>query len=319
VGVRRSDGEIVVRSGDHDKHWVVTQEGKSTLTHIVVPVYSGKVRWGQVERAFRSVVPHSALEWMRHPTVLLIMALSLGGFIFYYFYLRKVLQHLDPTSVIPDRVRMAFDTLAEGVLVLDTKGRINMANNAFRRLHPQAATGLIGQNVAALDWLKAGLPTDPAEHPWNQAMETREPVLGAVIEIPQGSRSRKAVMNCSPIVDNIGRSRGCLATFDDVTELAEKNAALQKALNELESSREKIEEQNKELAIMAARDSLTGCLNRRAFFGKVIAMIVLAEKYPGLSIRIFSGLEPGSLQSILLNPDQAPGTEITHHSYQNVA
>jgi isopentenyl phosphate kinase len=53
--------------------------------------------------------------------------------------------------------------------------------------------------------------------------------------------------------------------------------------------------------------------------GKVIAMIVLAEKYPGLSIRIFSGLEPGSLQSILLNPDQAPGTEITHHSYQNVA
>jgi diguanylate cyclase (GGDEF)-like protein/PAS domain S-box-containing protein len=269
VGVRRSDGEIVVRSGDHDKHWVVTQEGKSTLTHIVVPVYSGKDRWGQVEMAFRSVEPHSALEWMRHPTVLLIMALSLGGFIFYYFYLRKVLQHLDPTSVIPDRVRMAFDTLAEGVLVLDTKGRINMANNAFRRLHPQAATGLIGQNVAALDWLKAGLPTDPAEHPWNQAMETREPVLGAVIEIPQGSRSRKAVMNCSPIVDNIGRSRGCLATFDDVTELAEKNAALQKALNELESSREKIEEQNKELAIMAARDSLTGCLNRRAFFAEM--------------------------------------------------
>jgi diguanylate cyclase (GGDEF)-like protein len=77
------------------------------------------------------------------------------------------------------------------------------------------------------------------------------------------------VMNCSPIVDNIGRSRGCLATFDDVTELEEKNAALQKALDELEASREKIEEQNKELAVMAARDSLTGCLNRRAFFAEM--------------------------------------------------
>ncbi len=269
VGVRRNNGELMVKSGDHEKHWVTTQEGKSTLTHVVVPVYAGKDRWGQVEMSFKPVGPQSWLDWMHHPTVLLVMALSIGGFVFYYFYLRKVLQHLDPTSVIPDRVRMAFDTLAEGVLVIDTKGRINMANSAFRHLHPQAATGLLGQNVGQLDWLKASLPTDPTLYPWNQAMESREPVLGTVMEIPQGGMKRKAVMNCSPIVDNVGRSRGCLATFDDVTELEEKNAALQRALEELEASREKIEEQNKELAVMAARDSLTGCLNRRAFFAEM--------------------------------------------------
>ena len=269
VGVRRQNGELLVKSGDHQKYWVPTQEGKSTLTHVVVPVYSGKDRWGQVEMSFKPVGPQTWLDWLHEPTVLLITSLSIGGFLFYYFYLRKVLQHLDPTAVIPDRVRMAFDTLAEGVLVIDTKGRINMANSAFRHLHPQAATGLLGQNVAALDWLKASLPTDPEDHPWNQAMASHEPVLGTVIEIPQGSKSRKAVMNCSPIVDNVGRSRGCLATFDDVTELEEKNAALQKALDELEASREKIEEQNKELAVMAARDSLTGCLNRRAFFAEM--------------------------------------------------
>ncbi len=269
VGVRRTGGELVVKSGEHETHWIPVSDGKSTLTHVAVPVYAGKDRWGVVEMAFTPVGPQSWLEWMRHPTVLLILALSIGGFAFYYFYLRKVLQHLDPTAVIPDRVRMAFDTLAEGVLVVDTKGRINMANSAFRNLHPQAATGLLGQNVGALDWLKASLSADPADHPWNQAMASREPVLGSVIEIPQGGKSRKAVMNCSPIVDNVGRARGCLATFDDVTELEEKNAALQKALDELESSREKIEEQNKELAVMAARDSLTGCLNRRAFFAEM--------------------------------------------------
>ena len=270
VGVRRDNGELLVASGDHGTHWVVTQEGKSTLTHVVVPVYSGKERWGQVEMSFKPVGPQSALEWMRHPTVLLIMALSIGGFCFYYFYLRKVLQHLDPTTVIPDRVRMAFDTLVEGVLVIDTKGRINMANSAFRSLHPAASTGLLGQNVAQLEWLKGSLPADPAEHPWNEAMASREPVLGTVVEIPQGGNTlRKTVLNCSPIVDNVGRARGCLATFDDVTELEEKNAALQKALDELEASREKIEEQNKELAVMAARDSLTGCLNRRAFFAEM--------------------------------------------------
>jgi diguanylate cyclase (GGDEF)-like protein/PAS domain S-box-containing protein len=270
VGVRRQNGELVVKSGDHDKYWVTTAEGKSTLTHVMVPVYSGKERWGQVEMSFKPVGPQTWYEWLRHPTVLLIVALTIGGFIFYYFYLRKVLQHLDPTAVIPDRVRMAFDTLAEGVLVIDTKGRINMANSAFRRLHPQASTGLLGQNVASLDWLKKSLPDDAAAHPWNQAMEAREPVVGTVIEIPQGGgRLRKAVMNCSPIVDNVGRARGCLATFDDVTELEEKNAELQRALNELEGSRAKIEEQNKELAVMAARDSLTGMLNRRAFFAEM--------------------------------------------------
>jgi PAS domain S-box-containing protein len=228
VAVRRANGDVVVKSGDHDKHWVAPKEGKSTLTHILVPVYSGKELWGRVEMSFKPVGPQTWYEWLRHPTVLLIVALTFGGFVFYYFYLRKVLQHLDPTAVIPDRVRMAFDTLAEGVLVIDTKGRINMANSAFRRLHPQASTGLLGQNVAMLDWLKASLPDSPEEHPWNQAMQTREPVTGTVIEIPQGGgRIRKAVMNCSPIVDNVGRARGCLATFDDVTELEEKNVELQ--------------------------------------------------------------------------------------------
>ncbi|MCZ7563342.1 MAG: GGDEF domain-containing protein [Burkholderiales bacterium] len=111
---------------------------------------------------------------------------------------------------------------------------------------------------------------NPDEHPWHRAMSMREPVVGTVIEIPQGGgRVRKAVMNCSPIVDNVGRARGCLATFDDVTDLEEKNAELQRALNDLEASRNKIEEQNKELAVMAARDSLTGMLNRRAFFAEM--------------------------------------------------
>jgi isopentenyl phosphate kinase len=45
---------------------------------------------------------------------------------------------------------------------------------------------------------------------------------------------------------------------------------------------------------------------------KVINMIVLAEKYPGLSIRIFSGLAPNNLTNTLINPAQAPGTHIYH-------
>jgi isopentenyl phosphate kinase len=43
---------------------------------------------------------------------------------------------------------------------------------------------------------------------------------------------------------------------------------------------------------------------------KVINMLVLAEKYPGLSIRIFSGMVEGVLTAALLNPATAPGTHL---------
>jgi isopentenyl phosphate kinase len=43
---------------------------------------------------------------------------------------------------------------------------------------------------------------------------------------------------------------------------------------------------------------------------KVINMIVLAEKLPGLSIRIFSGLVPGELGKVLLEREKETGTRI---------
>jgi diguanylate cyclase (GGDEF)-like protein len=61
--------------------------------------------------------------------------------------------------------------------------------------------------------------------------------------------------------------RGCIATFDDVTEIENINRQLVGALEELKSSREEVEARNKALQEMAMHDALTGSLNRRAFFG----------------------------------------------------
>jgi diguanylate cyclase (GGDEF)-like protein len=61
--------------------------------------------------------------------------------------------------------------------------------------------------------------------------------------------------------------RGCLVTFDDVTEIHRTNEQLRRTLADLEGSREKIQAQNEELRELATRDPLTGCFNRRAFFG----------------------------------------------------
>ena len=268
VGIRRSSGDVYIQTQDHDRHWVPLKEGKSTITHVAVPVYAGKDIWGNVEVSFRSVVPKTVMGWVKHPLVLLLVVITVGGFILYYWYMRRVLEHLDPTKAIPDRVRKALDTLTEGVIVLDTNGRVVLANQAFRDLHGEDKVGLSARRASEIPWLKHALGDERAadEHPWTVAMRDGNTVTGEMLEIPHiDDGPRKAKLAASPITDGRGAVRGCLVSFTDVTELDRKNNELQGALSELESSRQKIEAQNEELKGLANIDPLTGCLNRRAF------------------------------------------------------
>jgi diguanylate cyclase (GGDEF)-like protein len=269
VGIRRSSGDVYIQTADHDRHWVPLRDGKSTITHVAVPVYAGKDIWGNVEVSFRPVVPKTVMGWVKHPLVLLLVVITVGGYLLYYWYMRRVLQHLDPTKAIPDRVRKALDTLTEGVIVLDTNGRVVLANQAFRELHGEDKVGLSARRASEIPWLKLALGEERAadDHPWAVAMRDGTTVTGDMLEIPNiEDGPRKAKLAASPITDGRGAVRGCLVSFTDVTELDRKNSALQGALSELEASRQKIEAQNEELKGLANIDPLTGCLNRRAFF-----------------------------------------------------
>jgi len=83
--------------------------------------------------------------------------------------------------------------------------------------------------------------------------------------IGQGGAMIKTVPSCAPILDGRGGVRGCIVSFNDLTELDKKNKELTAAMRELQDSRVQIETQNEELRKLATRDPLTGCLNRRAF------------------------------------------------------
>jgi diguanylate cyclase (GGDEF)-like protein/PAS domain S-box-containing protein len=269
VGIRRNSGDVYIQTPDHDRHWAPLKEGKSTITHVAVPVYAGKDVWGNVEVSFRPVIPKTVMGWVKHPLVLLLVVMVVGGYLLYYWYMRRVLEHLDPTKAIPDRVRKALDTLTEGVIVLDTNGRVVLANQAFRDLHGEDKVGLSARRASEIPWLRnaLGAEREAEEHPWAVAMRDGETVAGDMLEIPHADDGpRKAKLAASPITDGRGAVRGCLVSFTDVTELDRKNVELQGALAELESSRQKIEAQNEELKGLANIDPLTGCLNRRAFF-----------------------------------------------------
>jgi diguanylate cyclase (GGDEF)-like protein/PAS domain S-box-containing protein len=176
--------------------------------------------------------------------------------------------------VIPERVRKAFDGFTEGVMVVDKDGRIVLANSTFRRWVERAGPNITGQAIQNMPWLRRELPADPREYPWMRAMAQGRPERGDQMSFPmEVGEPVRTVINCAPIQDANGAVRGCVVTFDDVTELERINTQLRAAMADLEQSREKINAQNEELRLLAMRDALTGCYNRRALFERFEQLI----------------------------------------------
>jgi diguanylate cyclase (GGDEF)-like protein len=278
VAIRTADGEIALQVGEHMRHWVPPPPGQSTADHVRVPLSVDKRHWGDVELSFDPARPPGIRGLLGQPLVLLIVALGGGSFVMFSLYLRRVLEHLDPSAVIPERVRVAFDAFAEGVMIVDPGGRIVLANTTLRGWMGRGDVSIYGRTVQDIPGLKSALPGDPKEYPWMRAMATRTPLKGEHVELAQdGVEAIKATISCSPVFDGRRSVRGCIVTFDDITELERLNGKLMASIEELNESKVHIERQNEELRRLATRDPLTGCLNRRAFFEQLDTLFVSAQ------------------------------------------
>jgi diguanylate cyclase (GGDEF)-like protein/PAS domain S-box-containing protein len=268
VSVRRNDGSTVLRRGDTDTLASTALGEASTVNQMRVPILSGKQLWGEVEVRFADNEPSTVMTWLGQPGVQMLVVLGIGGFLLCYAYLRRAMQYLDPSASVPDRVRKAFDTLTEGVVILDQQTRIVLANRAFRELHPEAGGQINGQPIDQLAWLSAGRQGNTDEPaPWVKTLKSSVTVDAEPLAVPQPEGpATQLLVTTAPIADAKGRSRGCLVTFDDVTAVHRANEELRSTLAELQNTRQLIESQNRELSRLATRDSLTGCFNRRAFF-----------------------------------------------------
>ena len=132
AGVRRDDGSLVVEVGNHATLWIRRNSDSSTDTHMHVPIQAnGVVEWGWIEFCFEPLSLPGWWGYVRSPGVLFVAFISVGSFLSTLLYLRRALKNLDPSKVVPGRVRSALDTLAEGLLVLDRGGRVMLANQAF--------------------------------------------------------------------------------------------------------------------------------------------------------------------------------------------
>ena len=268
--------------GDPSTAWHLPPGERSTLAQVRVAITDAARRpWGDLEIAFEPAGPASAGAWLASPTVRALAALVLLALGAVWLYLRRVLQHLDPGQVIPQRVRDAFDVLDEGIAILDPQARVMMANEAFRRLAPAPGPRAprralaIGEPVTRLGWLCEAVgvtPQDDDAAPWREAVRRGAPSDEREVRLPgaPGEPAREALLRCTPVLDPDGRVRGALLRLRDVSALHQLN-------RDLARSREELAARNEELGRLATRDPMTGSLNRRAFFEQAARLFDLAR------------------------------------------
>ena len=229
AAVRLADGVILVTIGEHD--WAGSDSEHSTDTHIKVPIWSAKKKWGQVELRYTPLTATGWLAVVQHPLVKLTAFMAFASFIMFYFYLRRVLQHLDPSQSVPPHVRSALDTLAEGLMVVDGKESIVLANQAFAAIVGISSDDLLGHSATDFPWVNAeGEPLTDAVFPWSKALEDGSLQRQDMFHmLDSDGKARTFLINCSPVLGSGDKPAGALISLEDVSVLEEHKVELRKA------------------------------------------------------------------------------------------
>jgi PAS domain S-box-containing protein len=232
ASLRKADGQVVVSIGDAHQ----TAGSLAIYQNVDVPIWANDKRWGTVEMHFRALQGSGIWGIINSPPVRLILFVLSLAMMTFMFYLRKMLQHLDPSKSVPPRVRTALDTLAEGLLVIDNEERIVLANQSFADLLGKPASDLLATPIASLPWENTN--SADAQMPWRKAISERVTQRGSIMRLRDATAQlRTFSVNCSPVQGGReGEYRGVLASFDDITVLEQKEVELRKSKDVAESA-----------------------------------------------------------------------------------
>lgn len=242
------NGESVAQVGNHAQVWVQPTGEESTLEFLQVPIFSGEEPWGVLQVAFRQTDMSALERFLTDPWVRFLAFVSVIGFVGYLLFMKRTLRQLDPSGIIPTRVKAALDALTQGVVMIDTQDLIVLTNDAFSQSVGKSLKALIGTDLGSLPWSSRDSTDSLTVHPWTRAVMDRQPQDNSplLLSLPNGE-TRKFIVNTVPIMDDGSTVRGALVSFHDVTELDRANSQLKEANSELEASKVKILQKNQEL------------------------------------------------------------------------
>ncbi|MEM1317977.1 MAG: EAL domain-containing protein, partial [Pseudomonadota bacterium] len=267
---RDRNGAIVFSKGDHQTHWVAPEGGNSNPTHVSVPLLGADGPQGQIEISFGP--PSSGARFFEIPVSLFAFLLftAVVGFIVYSVFLRRTLDELDPGRVIPERVQKAFDTLSEGVIILDERERVLLVNSAFHTMYGDDKHPEVGSRINNLPWRMVDGVAKAGSYPWHSAL--KEGLERRAEQLCLRSHVGNVLnlnVNATVFTGDKNETIGAIVTFANMTDDKQSADQLARAVAMLEEAQKEVERQRQQLDQLANRDSLTGCLNRRAFFAEV--------------------------------------------------
>jgi diguanylate cyclase (GGDEF)-like protein len=264
AAVRRNEGVVLVQTARHTENWRGADLQQSTPTHMRFPLIMNGQKRADFELSFAPLSSENH-PLFHIPTFLVLMIfVAVSGFVGFWLYIKRILHHLDPSAVVPARVRNALNILSEGVLILDKREQIVLVNQSMLEKLNRTEHSLIGKKASSMAWQMSESKT-PNDYPWLRALHTGNKQAGVrlTLDIPDDAQKIFRV-NAVPILDPKGSSQGTIAVFNDVSELEEKSILLEKTIEKLAKSQIAIEAKNQELLLLATSDPLTNCLNRRA-------------------------------------------------------
>lgn len=296
VGVRTQSGFLRLETDGHAENWnqaakesndaVAAKDIKPSsliaksrsIDTLEVPITLNQYQWGQVELCYQPIAKPGIPAILQIPLARLLIFFVIAGIGIYTLIAARLIGVFNNDRTVPDRVRRALDTLAEGLLLLDEDGVILLANKAFAETTQRTPAQLEKTQASGLAWvLDSHLEANG--FPWVRAVRTLEMQTEQMLRyrLPDG-KFRIFSTNSAPIVAGNGSKKGTLATFRDVTQTEKQRIEMERMLNVLQSSRDEIRIKNKELEVLATQDPLTGCLNRRAFFDSLSRLWTGSQK-----------------------------------------
>ena len=225
IGVRRERGpKSLAEAGPHSQSWNPAEQGQQGLQQISVDILSNSRKWGQLEIVFHSV-QRSWLRWLLQFPNGLIGFLSAGLTLLTWLVLNKTFRYLNPSKLVPDRVRNALDSIGSGLVLLSPSGEIAHANRAFGQMVRKDLNEIMGGKIDGYLWSPG--EEGQQELPWHSCQKTSKSITGEIVESRFGAgQIQKFMVNASPIMGSRDQSRGTIISFQDVTALENKKTEL---------------------------------------------------------------------------------------------
>jgi len=237
IGLRGADGTLLVDAGSHGAQWRNPVDGASAATRVVVPLPYGPdgAPTGRLELCFQPPGAGNPLDSVGIPALGAALFLMAAGFPLYRIYLGAALRRLGAAHASgPERTAAAMNVMSEGVLLLDDRQVIVLANDALASVLGVAADDLCGRNADSLPWETPGGEGESFDSPWTQTLRDGQTRRGVPMGI-RGSHDKilRYAVNVAPILGSGRTPKGVIVALNKICDSGEGSVPVQEITNEL--------------------------------------------------------------------------------------